>query len=282
MKLYDLTMENAQRIGNKTYANVPTELLFADPAFQRIDSCSERKISRLVERWDTHMMDTLRICPHPETENFSVIDGYHRLCAAKQKGIQSLPCEIITNMPTDTKERLVREAFLFANQNVNMETLTPLQKHKGNLICGKKENLALQKLIEKYDISMKSDRAHNVRKGGVLTGFAEALDKAKADADILDMVFRMICESRWNLAENGYCKAVIRALWNVLHLHDGNEEAMVTLWAYMRNREPNNFLAEAKAKYPMRSQGEANTLYLEDWLVDHSYLPRVYTGGTVK
>lgn len=98
-KLFNLTMKNIQTIGKKHYAEIPTELLFADESFQRTDTCSKEKIRRLANKFDINKMDTLRVVPHAETCNFSIIDGYHRFKAAEMLGIDSVPCEVIVDAP---------------------------------------------------------------------------------------------------------------------------------------------------------------------------------------
>ena len=139
--LFQLTLSNVQKIGNKHFVSVPLSLLFVDEAFQRMDDSSPRVINRLVENWDDNKMDALRVSPHYETNNFSIIDGFHRYTAASEKGIQNLTVEVLQGLSSDVQERLVQEATIFATQNDESESLTIVQKHKANVLRGIQDTL---------------------------------------------------------------------------------------------------------------------------------------------
>ena len=50
--LFNLVMNNVKRVGAKTYAYIPVELLFADDLFQRKTNASKKKIKKLAEKWN--------------------------------------------------------------------------------------------------------------------------------------------------------------------------------------------------------------------------------------
>lgn len=278
-RLFNWTMENCQRIGNKVFVFIPTELLVVDPRFQRVEESSKTKIRDLANKWDDNKMDALKVSAHPDTFEFSIIDGYHRFSAGVMKEFTGFSCELLQGLSDNPEERLIQEATLFATQTDEVDILSPVMKHKANVIRGVKGNVALQELVEKYSISLKKPGARGRAKIGYLSGFSAALKIANSDETKLDRIFEIICESRWNLATNGFSSYVLDVLKNIMLLHNTNYDAAIV--KYFRNIEPEQFFSEAKAKYPERKTNEALTLFLED-VVCEAGATRVYFGGRVQ
>lgn len=277
-RLFNWTMENCQRIGSKVFVFIPTELLFVDPRFQRVEESSKAKIRTLANNWDDNKMDALKVSAHPETFNFSIIDGYHRFSAGKMKEFTGFSCELIQGLSASPEERLIQEATLFATQTDEVDCLTPMMKHKANVVRGIKENVIVQSLVDKYGINLKPVTSRGRTKIGYLAGFSQALHIAKASDTILDRIFNIICEAKWNLAKNGFSANVLAPLSNMLSLHNGDYDHVFI--NYFRDIEPDKFFAEAKVKYPERKEKEALTLLLEDKICEAG-AERVYYGGNV-
>lgn len=280
-RLYNVTMANRQVVGNKSYASVPIELLFADPAFQRVGSASQRKINQLAKDFDPNMMDSIRVVAHDENKMFSIIDGYHRYMACKILNKSEINCEILTDVPMDAEARLKREAALFVRQNDAVEHLRPQQKHRANCILNVKENIALRDLMIKYHIEEKGDAQHGCVKPGQMGGFAVALKMAKSDASILDIVFKCIDDAKWNLNRKGYDGKLMQAIFNIIKAHDKNEDVINAIVQYMKPIDPKNFEADARANYPKRSFCEALCLVLEDYVVSNTNVERAFFGRSI-
>lgn len=282
-KLYDVTMRNIKSIGCKFFVDIPVELLYSDERFQRVVESSGKKIRLIKENWNVNKLDALKVSPHSEQCMFSVIDGHHRLQAAKLCGIEYLPCEVILGLSANTVERLVQEAEIFATQDDEVEKLTPQQKHKANLILGVKKNVILQKIADKYEIKLRpSAKGRGLTKIGYLQGFTTALDVANYGEEYLDRVFNILTKARWNLATNGFCTQTIHATWNILRLHKNEIDTVHNgMIEYFKMIQPEQFLAEAMAKYPERKRTERNTMLLEDFLVENYGIEKVYYGGIV-
>ena len=224
-------------------------------------------------------MDALKTVPHPEENKFSVVDGYHRLSAAILNGEKGLECEIVLGLSTDPKERLIQEATLFATQNDEVDVLSPVEKHKANVLRGVTENVILDELINKYNIPLKTNPSHGRVLIGHLAGYTQALGVAKRHGrQMLNDIFYVICESRWNIAHNGLSANVISPVANMFKFHPTyREEIIKALIEYFKPIEPENFFASAMDEYPERKEKERLALYLEDVLCSKIGMTRTYT-----
>lgn len=283
-RLFNLTMQNRQRIGNKEYVCIAKELLFTDMSFQRVEESSKTKIRALANKWDENQMDALKVSVHPETFDFSIIDGYHRFTAGTMKGIEEFPCVLLQGLSSDPKERLVQEATLFATQGDEIDTLSPVEKHKANVLRGVKENVILQEIVDKYNIPLKKNPSHGRVTVGHLAGYTQALAVAKVHGkELLDDVFYTICEARWNLAQKGLSANVISPIANMFKFHpEHREEIKKELIEYFKPIEPDRFFASAMEKYPERKEKERLAVFLEDILCDKIGMERTYKNSKTK
>lgn len=274
---------NMKPVGSKNFVCIPIEMLTFDESYQRIDTSSASKIKTLADKWDSRKMTPLLVAPHPETHNFCVIDGYHRYSAAKimkerGKEIVGLECDVVLGLSKDPRERRIQEAKLFVTQDNEADKLTPMQKHKANLLCDIPENVALQKVVDKYDVMLKKPTGRGVAKAGHLSGFTAALAIAKVDGQkILDDVFYVITNSRWNLCRSGFNSCYLRSIRMVLKLHPENiSEIQKEMIRYFTPIQPEQFSAESKAAYPGRKEIDGVTMHLEDIVCDALGLEKVY------
>lgn len=277
-KMYDLAVANIQTVGNKSYVFLPLDVVFADDQFQRVDDSSKAKINQLVRNWDSNKMDAIKVSLHPEKKRASAIDGYHRITAAKILGLPGIEAEILKDMPVDEKERLIAEATYFAAQGDDVDTLTPVQKHKANVIRGIKENVVLEKLVTKYEVPIKKNSAGGTVAIGYLAGFSQALQILKnGGEEYLDNVLNIICSSRWNLERNGFNSNVLASVYNVLKLHpEHTSEIIKETIEFFKPIKPVKFFACAMEAYSERGTKEQLTLYLEDYLCDKIGMDRMY------
>lgn len=278
-RLYTVTKSSFQQVGGKYFVNVPVELLFADYRYQRLTDNSSAKIRKLVERWNPAKMDALRVSFHDDENKIAVINGMHRLIAAKILGLNMIECEVINDLPQDPVERLKAEAFIFVSQNDEVELLKPYQKHNAGILIGAPEYVILNNVISKYGIELKKTVAGRGKcKAGELAGYSKALDIAiRGGEDYLDNIFNIICKSRWNLHSLGFSNKVLIAIYNVIRLHPDNiAEITQKCIEYMKPITPVQFIAESMSAYPKRKETEQVTLYLEDYLCDTIGMDRVY------
>lgn len=282
-EMFSQTMASKIKVGNKYYAYVPLKRMVVDEDYQR--QTSKAKVRKLAEKWNINKMDALRVSPHPEEGKFSIIDGSHRFHAAQMNGEKFLACEIIMGLSDDPAKRKVEEAKLFSTQGDEVNRLTPQEKHKANVLLGVKENVIVDNICKKYDIPYKPESARrggNIK--GVLTGFAEALRISKKyGEEMLDAIFYILCESRWDMAYKGMGSVILNSLANILALHPGfKEDIKFELINLFTPIEPEKLFADAMSKYPERKEVERLTLYLEDYLIGEiNDMYRVYSGGNI-
>lgn len=281
-KLFELTSSNIQSVGNKKYVYIPMELMFIDERYQRETMSSKLKIKNLANKWNDAKMDSLKVSIHPEEKRFAIIDGMHRFKAAEIIGKSALNCEVI-ELSTDPEERLVQEATLFATQMDEVDSLTPVEKHKANCLRGVTENVILQEVLNKYDIPLKTNPSHGKVKTGHLAGFTTALDiSKKAGKNRLDNIFEVITKARWDIASKGMNTWVLHSINAMFALHPEHEsEIKEKLIEMFRPIEPEKFFASAMDKYPERKERERLVLYLEDNICSALNIQRVYNGGYV-
>lgn len=281
-EMFSQTMASKIKVGNKYYAYVPLKRMFVDEDYQR--QTSKAKVRKLAEKWNINKMDALRVSPHPEEGKFSIIDGSHRFHAAQMNGEKFLACEIIMGLSDDPAKRKVEEAKLFSTQNDEVNRLTAQEKHKANLLLGVKENVIVDKLCKKYNIALKPDSARGGRFKGVLTGFVSSLRIAKQYGEgMLNDVFYVLCESRWDMAYKGMSDTIMCPIKNIFALHpDFKAEIKYELINLFTPIEPEKLIADAMNKYPERKETERLTLYLEDYLIGEiNDMYRVYSGGNI-
>lgn len=281
-EMFSQTMASKIKVGNKYYAYVPLKRMFVDEDYQR--QTSKAKVRKLAEKWNINKMDALRVSPHPEEGKFSIIDGSHRFHAAQMNGEKFLACEIIMGLSDDPDKRKVEEAKLFSTQNDEVNRLTAQEKHKANLLLGVKENVILERVRLKYKVSLKPDSARGNAKENCLAGFHYALTIAKGHGEqLLDDIFYVLCESRWNMANGGLGRDALEMVRNVFVLHpDFRTEIKMELTEYFKNRDPEDIFAGAREKYSLRAKAERNTMYLEDYLIGEiNDMYRVYSGGNI-
>lgn len=277
--IYNLVVNNIQTIGNKKFAYIPLELLTVDSRYQRNNLTKEKKINKLIDSWNKDLMNPILVSPHVEEAMFYIVDGFHRVEAAKRMGLAGIEAEVLFDLPTDTKERLVAEAKLFGNQLKAVDMLTAVQSHNANVLAGVEANILLEKIAEKYNVNMKPVNCKAREKRiNTVTAFVTALNAAKKGEQLLDDIFDIVCYAGWNMGTDGFTHYVIQSLSNILSMHPDMRVASKTaLKNYFRTKEAELILAEATVKYPLRKKGAQMTLYLEDYLHNTINMPYVYT-----
>ena len=276
-QLYESVMNNLKQVGNKFFVCIDRELLFADPRFQRLNKAGGHKVSQLALKWNPNKCDPIKVSPHDDECRFSIIDGLHRFLAAEIVGEKKLVCEVILDLPKEPEARLKAEAFLFATQNDEVDTLTPTEKHNANLILGIPEYLAVENVSNKYGVAIRRGLGGK-NKAGTLSCYSTALRIAKVNGEeLLDNVFKVICESRWNLNTHGFTDKTLKAISDILKLHpEHTEEIIEEMVKFFKPITPQNFMAQSLSAYPERTRVEPYTLYLEDVLCDIIGMDRLY------
>lgn len=260
--VYNTVMSNLLISGTKACAVIPRELMSVDPAYQRLETRNHRKIKAMHDNFDHMIMDALLVVPHPEESTFSIVDGYGRFIASE--GIlDKLECVVITSAPSDPDERRHFEASIFTRQSLYTEKVTPLQMHKANLILGEPNAVALQEVVDEYNLSIAEDKG--VRKPGTIGSYTSAYRIIKAKGKIAyESIISTCCKAGYNLSGDGLCDKIIRNLYKIYCFY--GDIGLVKVLPIMRGTEPSTLKAKGIAAYPERVELSL-ALYLRDYLV---------------
>lgn len=286
-RLYNLAMQNVTEVGSKgmgsvkKFALVPVELLRINDEYQRTETVSMKKVKWLVDNWDENASDPIKVSPHPETCTLDVIDGIHRLTATNLRNQAYVVCEIIdfTNLPLD--QRVRAEAELFAGQTKGKNPLSPIERHKANLLLGDPDCVALQKILDKYGLvlnqSRKGHRGGRSKKGKFAAYSGSLRIIRSHGAEVLDNAVDILCNARWNLATDGFSHKNIWAITRIMILHPNYvEEIKAAMIDYLTPMQPLELASMAHSAYPRRKESERMVMYLEDVMAKEIGFEKVY------
>ena len=144
----------------------PAELL-VDPAYQRdtLSSQSQTLIRRIAQFWNWDLCQPLVVARRVDlTERLFVIDGQHRLLAARLRGdIDQLPCVIVT--PGSVAD----EAASFVHLNQQRRPLTKLDVFKAAVASGDEEAAAIVAAMVETGLSIAPHSNHSCWKPGMVS-----------------------------------------------------------------------------------------------------------------
>lgn len=129
---------------------LPAQLMI-DPEYQRsIDNGpSQTLIRRIAQYWDWSLCLPLVVSRRPDTGEMFVIDGQHRLAAARLRGdIHQLPCVIV-----EMRAR-ADEAAAFVHLNQQRRPLGKLDIFKAAVASGDSEAAAIVDALENAGLSI--------------------------------------------------------------------------------------------------------------------------------
>lgn len=123
---------------------VPIDELSIDPSYQRSieNRASQKLIREIAQRWHWGLCQPLVVSARDDGASLFVIDGQHRLEAARLRGdIQALPCVLVE---CDGAEE---EAASFVQLNQNRRPLTALELFRAAIASGQEEAIAVAQAI---------------------------------------------------------------------------------------------------------------------------------------
>lgn len=261
--IFTTVMANLRTVGGKAYACVPREILTVDPEYQRVEMRNEKKIKKLISTWDPVQMDALKVVPHKETGEFSVVDGLGRLTVAGILGLDSLECEIIQTAPDDPKERRKFEAKIFLGQTPAREPINAAQMHNARMLLGDPVAMTIDKLLKKYNIKFFNHKGSRLE--GCLGSYAVTYELTKTIGESgLEYILSTLCNAGYNLIPNGLNSDLFRSLSKIYLAYN------LDISQYVRSMEPQILKAKAIAKYPAHSSRYvAITLFLQDHIIEN-------------
>lgn len=129
----------------KTTVDIRTVLvsqLRIDTAVQRHEPDMKR-VAKLAEEWEDSLVGLLLVSVRDDGD-MVVLDGAHRMLAARQRGITSLDAEVFFHLTT------ADEAALFGGRNDRLK-VSPLDHWRVRRLRGDKTVLAIEAVLREHD-----------------------------------------------------------------------------------------------------------------------------------
>lgn len=245
-------MENTYQICGKRIASVPVALMTLDTSYQRVLGATTKK---LMEEWNNDKCDFLVVSYRDN--KFYVIDGQHRYSVAKAKEIPSLPCIIFTDLTQSD------EALMFAQQQDNINRLTPYDIFKANIACGDTnipviaKDMEIKRVCDKYGIEVRYTKAKNEK-------VLKCLGNVRTHFTYFEWIIDVINASNWANCPKAYTEIIYLPLWSLCnenkeHL-DIIEPKIIKL---MNSITPEELIIEGKHNFPEHTNRNAVLLAIK-------------------
>lgn len=164
---------------------LPVKLLSVDPTYQRtLDSRrSERAICQIVEKFRWACFGTVLVCPCED--GWRIIDGQHRVEAAKRLGIATVPCIVVP------EASVAEQASIFLSTNLTRVSVNIYALFHARIAAGEPVALATVELckqalltIPRYPIPASSLKPGHTLALRTLEGAAKSADPIDRQAVI--------------------------------------------------------------------------------------------------
>lgn len=233
-------INNAPTIKGCKYCAIPTSLLELDSVVQRPAKGHEHAIAR---NWDDSKCDDLKVNYQSETGKLTVIDGQHRLLAARERGVETLVCRVYVDL--DTKQR----AKLFAAQWDNARKLTIRDIFKANLIAEDSVALKMQRIAHEYGFYILPNAEEDkpiIKPLERLWGATQRFGEEPAR-----FYFNILTESGWRDDPKGdsktFCDAILR-IWRMKEKFTSSQLAYIPI--LLKGTNPTELKANAVLAFP--------------------------------
>jgi len=133
-------------VKTKSWLNIveiPLELLVNDVRYQR--PIRPAWVRWIATHWDNDEYDPVKVAKRRDGR-YAVINGHHRVEAARLLGMSSLPAIVIEGL------KLKQEAHLFVDDAKNRLRVSPRDIYKGELVEGKKVTRLIEKALADHNL----------------------------------------------------------------------------------------------------------------------------------
>lgn len=254
-------MSNTYNICNKRIASVPVVLMRLDKSYQR--ETNNENIQRLIRDWDDNRCDFLLVSFRDD--KFYVVDGQHRYTAAKFKGVEDLPCVILTGL---TKEK---EARIYSRQNENVKKLTIYDVFKANLVNRDdsipevKIDMEINKICKKYGIEVSATNRYTKKKKVLRSLSATRAIIKTYGVECIKWMFDTVDRTNWKT-----CSDVTSwQIQNMLKTFYAENKENLTYWQkavekVMNTYTPNQIIGCARSDYANYTLGVAMNICFKE------------------
>ena len=255
MKNNEIIVTNAYTVGGKKFAYIPVSELDIDSSYQR---ALRSKVRKMITRWDYNLCDVVLVSYRDD--KFYVVDGQHRVAAARAKEVPFLPCQILEGL---TRED---EARRFVEQNTSVSVLSAFDTFKANLLLGDPVDCSIKEICDKWEINVCSAR------GAKLPGKIGCVDEMRkivksCGKEMLDNILSTLHEAQWNLITSGHSGRIIYALKCAFDEYINDypvSEIKSCAVSILKERNYRTFMSAGQAVYPQHSYEIAATKLMMD------------------
>jgi hypothetical protein len=145
--MYPTTMSKATTAEKTLVANtqsLPVDVLLIDPVYQR--KLSHTQVNDIVRDFNPRRFGVLKVSFRDG--KYYVIDGQHRLAAARLLDYKRVPCIIEAGMTQQS------EAEDFSNQQDNMRRVSTLARFMSSLAAGNPYSIEIYKSVTTFDYTI--------------------------------------------------------------------------------------------------------------------------------
>lgn len=242
-------LENAHNIGGKKFATIPVSEIKIDAGYQRR---LREKVNRMVANWDYNLCDVVLVSYR--NDKFYVIDGQHRVAAAKRVGAEFLPCQIVEGLSRE------EEAARFVALNSATSPLSQYDTWKANLLCGDPVDTEVKRICDKWDIEITDTYGCGYARLGSLYDARRIVRTTGSKA--FDWILDTLHAAQWHMVKGGHNGAVLSAINNAYK--EFGPDVAKDIVSIIKNKTPKTLRAAALDVYPEYSGNRALIKYIED------------------
>lgn len=254
-KHIEMLFKNAQKVGNKIFCDLPLDVIDVDrEMYQRPLQSHVRKIAR---DWNDDKCDPLMV-NYRNNGRFYVIDGQHRLEAARMRGIETLVCVCFVGLT------LKEEADIFTEQNEGTKKLTPYDTYKANLCRGEEIDTKIHKICEKYGVKViKSTQPRTL--GSVTMARQIIKNNGNNGEERLEWIFNLFKMCGWDNMKKTYGKEIMQSLNFTYTTHKADlDDCTAKLLDFFKKSTIAEVNALANVEYPQYTPGIQLNMFLEE------------------
>lgn len=250
-RLFNIASQN--KVGNKIIANVPLYLIYIDDTYQRTETFSKSKANEIALNFIEAAYDPVKL--NYREGRFYCPAGQHRIYAHILMKKETIGAELFKGTRND-------EINIFLTQDDNRSKLTPYDRYKAGLACGKMEDEILHEVCANYGVSVGAKaNAEEAKLGSVTTAKGIIQQYGKNG---LVWIFEVIEHANWKRLPRAFDSRTFRALKRVYSVYGNSEIATKRLVQYMSKTAPIILSGLALSIYPYSDVQQALSNYLID------------------
>lgn len=136
-------------LGSSQFMEIPVSKLVIDMSYQR--EFAETLVTRIVSHFDLNKFEPPTVNLRPD-KTCAVVDGGHRVEAARRIGTTTLTCRVVHIDPDE-------EPGLFIDLNRHRRWVTPVQTFKAEVQNGNPSSIEIQRCLEERGLRVSSNRS---------------------------------------------------------------------------------------------------------------------------